>query len=162
MILGEYDDNFFNLMPKLFPYNKFTMTVRDTPVLHDLSHAQTGTYWQKLIKRTIWRDHTNLLIDRQNALIEELRVLAEEGFPKAKEEWEKSVAQWGLSLYPHTSAIQSSHIPCRETPGACQGRNRGRAHERRCTLERGLARGERRAGDTNARKHVARESPIVG
>ncbi|KAI9058680.1 hypothetical protein FKP32DRAFT_1680408 [Trametes sanguinea] len=74
VILGEYDDNFFNLMPKLFPYNKFTMT--------------------KLIKRTIWRDHTNLLLDRQNALIEELRVLAEEGFPKAKEEWEKSVAQW--------------------------------------------------------------------
>ncbi|KAI0744465.1 hypothetical protein C8Q76DRAFT_606323 [Earliella scabrosa] len=74
VILGEYDDNFFNLMPRLFPYNKFTMT--------------------KLIKRTIWRDHTNLLLDRQNALLEELRVLAEEGFPKAKEEWEKSVMQW--------------------------------------------------------------------
>ncbi|KAI1785446.1 hypothetical protein LXA43DRAFT_1038210 [Ganoderma leucocontextum] len=73
-ILGEYDENFFNLMPRLFPYNKFTMT--------------------KLIKRTIWRDHTNLLIDRQNALIEELRVLAEDGFAKAKEEWEKSVMQW--------------------------------------------------------------------
>ena len=27
VILGEYDDNFFNLMPRLFPYNKFTMTV---------------------------------------------------------------------------------------------------------------------------------------
>ncbi|KAH9851238.1 hypothetical protein C2E23DRAFT_869442 [Lenzites betulinus] len=74
VILGEYDENFFNLMPRLFPYNKFTMT--------------------KLIKRTIWRDHTNLLMDRQTSLIEELRVLAEEGFPKAKEEWEKSVAQW--------------------------------------------------------------------
>ncbi|EJF61353.1 hypothetical protein DICSQDRAFT_180666 [Dichomitus squalens LYAD-421 SS1] len=74
VILGEYDENFFNLMPRLFPYNKFTMT--------------------KLIKRTIWRDHTNLLVDRQNALIEELRALAEEGFPKAKEEWEKSVMQW--------------------------------------------------------------------
>ncbi|KAI8996288.1 hypothetical protein BD414DRAFT_477417 [Trametes punicea] len=74
VILGEYDDNFFNLMAVLFPYNKFTMT--------------------KLIKRTIWRDHTNLLLDRQNALLEELRVLAEEGFPRAKEEWEKSVAQW--------------------------------------------------------------------
>lgn len=24
---GEYNDNFFSLMPKLFPYNKFTMTV---------------------------------------------------------------------------------------------------------------------------------------
>ncbi|KAI0758849.1 hypothetical protein C8Q74DRAFT_266209 [Fomes fomentarius] len=74
VILGEYDENFFNLMPRLFPYNKFTMT--------------------KLIKRTIWRDHTNLLLDRQNALIEELRVLAEQGFEKAKEEWEKSVVQW--------------------------------------------------------------------
>lgn len=28
IVLGEYDDNFFNLMPKLFPYNRFTMTVR--------------------------------------------------------------------------------------------------------------------------------------
>ncbi|CDO75995.1 hypothetical protein BN946_scf184780.g2 [Trametes cinnabarina] len=28
VILGEYDDNFFNLMPKLFPYNKFTMTMK--------------------------------------------------------------------------------------------------------------------------------------
>lgn len=27
VVLGEYDDNFFNIMPKLFPYNKFTMTV---------------------------------------------------------------------------------------------------------------------------------------
>lgn len=25
--LAEYDDHFFNLMPVLFPYNKFTMTV---------------------------------------------------------------------------------------------------------------------------------------
>ena len=51
--------------------------------------------FQKLIKRTIWRDHTNLLTDRQNALIEDLRGLANEGFVKAKEEWEKSVMQWG-------------------------------------------------------------------
>lgn len=27
IIVGEYNDNFFNLMPRLFPYNKFTMTV---------------------------------------------------------------------------------------------------------------------------------------
>jgi len=25
--LDEYDDDFFSLMPQLFPYNKFTMTV---------------------------------------------------------------------------------------------------------------------------------------
>ena len=25
--LNEYDDNFFNLMPRIFPYNRFTMSV---------------------------------------------------------------------------------------------------------------------------------------
>jgi len=74
IILGEYDDNFFNLMPRLFPYNKFTMT--------------------KLIKRTIWREHTSLLLERQDTLLKELKVLADEGFPKAQEEWEKSVVAW--------------------------------------------------------------------
>ncbi|GJE99895.1 hypothetical protein PsYK624_161700 [Phanerochaete sordida] len=74
IVLGEYDDNFFNLMPKIFPYNRFTMT--------------------KLIKRTVWRDHTNLLVERQNALLEELKQLAHEGFPKAQEEWERSVQMW--------------------------------------------------------------------
>ncbi|KAK7684447.1 hypothetical protein QCA50_012394 [Cerrena zonata] len=74
VILNEYDDNFFNMMPKIFPYNKYTMT--------------------KLIKRTIWKDHVSLLQERQNAILEELRALADEGFPKAKEEWEKSVAVW--------------------------------------------------------------------
>ncbi|KAL4242679.1 hypothetical protein ABKN59_011519 [Abortiporus biennis] len=74
IILGDYNENFFNLMPRLFPYNKFTMT--------------------KLIKRTIWREHTNLLVQRQNAILEELAELAKEGFPKAKEEWEKNVLAW--------------------------------------------------------------------
>jgi hypothetical protein len=79
IVLGEYDDNFFNLMPKIFPYNRFTM--------------------QKLIKRTIWRDHTNLLVERQNVLLEELGRLAQEGFHKAQEEWERSVSMWG-SYFP--------------------------------------------------------------
>jgi hypothetical protein len=30
--LDEYDDNFFNLMPTIFPYNKFTMSVRPPPL----------------------------------------------------------------------------------------------------------------------------------
>ncbi|KIJ18050.1 hypothetical protein PAXINDRAFT_175314 [Paxillus involutus ATCC 200175] len=72
--LGEYDDDFFGLMPVLFPYNRFTMT--------------------KLIKRTIFHDHLKLLVDRQDELLEQLAVLTKEGFPKAKEEWEKSVAAW--------------------------------------------------------------------
>ncbi|EKM52289.1 uncharacterized protein PHACADRAFT_125998 [Phanerochaete carnosa HHB-10118-sp] len=74
IVLGDYDENFFNLMPKIFPYNRFTMT--------------------KLIKRTVWRDHTNLLVERQNVLLEDLKKLAEEGFPKAADEWERSVLMW--------------------------------------------------------------------
>lgn len=34
--LGEYDEDFFSLMPVLFPYNRFTMTVR-LPLLAILS-----------------------------------------------------------------------------------------------------------------------------
>ncbi|KAF8553864.1 hypothetical protein OG21DRAFT_1509639 [Imleria badia] len=73
--LGEYDEDFFSLMPVLFPYNKFTMT--------------------KLIKRTIFSDHLKILTDRQEELLEQLATLTKDGFPKAKEEWEKSVAAWG-------------------------------------------------------------------
>ncbi|KIJ61712.1 hypothetical protein HYDPIDRAFT_176873 [Hydnomerulius pinastri MD-312] len=72
--LGEYDDDFFSLMPVLFPYNRFTMT--------------------KLIKRTIFTDHFNVLTTRQDELLEQLAALTKDGFPKAQEEWEKSVAAW--------------------------------------------------------------------
>ncbi|EKM74819.1 hypothetical protein AGABI1DRAFT_132860 [Agaricus bisporus var. burnettii JB137-S8] len=72
--LDEYDEHFFSLMPVLFPYNKFTMT--------------------KLIKRTVFADHTKLLHDRQEELLKELKALTDEGFQKAEEEWEKSVLAW--------------------------------------------------------------------
>ncbi|KAG8215144.1 hypothetical protein J3R82DRAFT_8634 [Butyriboletus roseoflavus] len=72
--LGEYDEDFFSLMPVLFPYNRFTMT--------------------KLIKRTIFQDHLKILTDRQDELLEQLATLTKDGFPKAREEWEKSVAAW--------------------------------------------------------------------
>ncbi|EDR09474.1 uncharacterized protein LACBIDRAFT_319105 [Laccaria bicolor S238N-H82] len=72
--LDEYDDHFFNLMPTLFPYNKFTMT--------------------KLIKRTVYTDHVALLVERQEILLNELAELARLGFAKAEEEWERSVVAW--------------------------------------------------------------------
>lgn len=72
--LGEYDDDFFNLMPVLFPYNRYTMT--------------------KLIKRTIFTDHLKILTDRQDELLQQLSGLTKEGFSKAQEEWEKSVVAW--------------------------------------------------------------------
>ncbi|KDR78196.1 hypothetical protein GALMADRAFT_209612 [Galerina marginata CBS 339.88] len=72
--LDEYDDDFFSLMPTLFPYNKFTMT--------------------KLIKRTVFTDHLALLTERQDVLLAQLQQMAAEGFAKAEEEWEKSVLAW--------------------------------------------------------------------
>jgi len=30
VVLGEYDDNFFNVMPKIFPYNRYTLSVNDS------------------------------------------------------------------------------------------------------------------------------------
>ncbi|EJD04822.1 uncharacterized protein FOMMEDRAFT_18547 [Fomitiporia mediterranea MF3/22] len=72
--VGEYNDMFFALMPKLFIYNKYTMT--------------------KLIKRTVYPEHKKLLEARQDELVEELGKLAQEGFEKAKEEYEKSVSAW--------------------------------------------------------------------
>ncbi|KAJ8082325.1 hypothetical protein PM082_008178 [Marasmius tenuissimus] len=72
--LDEYDEHFFNLMPTLFPYNKFTMS--------------------KLIKRTVFLEHTQLLVQRQEVLLKELKRHADEGFVRAEEEWEKSCAAW--------------------------------------------------------------------
>ena len=36
ILLGEYNENFFNLMPTLFPYNKFTMMVRNPACAHTM------------------------------------------------------------------------------------------------------------------------------
>ncbi|KAH9476894.1 hypothetical protein JR316_0010810 [Psilocybe cubensis] len=72
--LDEYDDDFFSLMPNLFPYNKFTMT--------------------KLIKRTVFSDHLALLTERQDTLLAQLKQLADDGFERAKEEWERNVVAW--------------------------------------------------------------------
>ncbi|KAJ7579039.1 hypothetical protein C8J56DRAFT_1016307 [Mycena floridula] len=72
--LDEYDEYFWSLMPTLFPYNKFTMT--------------------KLIKRTVYQDHVNLLNERSDNLLKELEDQAKNGFPKAEEEWEKGVKAW--------------------------------------------------------------------
>ncbi|KAI9450937.1 hypothetical protein BJY52DRAFT_137138 [Lactarius psammicola] len=72
--LNEYDDNFFNLMPRIFPYNRFTMS--------------------KLIKRQIFPEHMALLVKRQDELLLELKAASDEGFQRAKEEWERNVTAW--------------------------------------------------------------------
>ncbi|KAJ3535388.1 hypothetical protein NMY22_g6514 [Coprinellus aureogranulatus] len=72
--LDEYDDHFFNLMPVLFPYNKFTMT--------------------KLIKRTVYADHIALLQARQDELLKQLKEIAEANYDNAEREYQKALLQW--------------------------------------------------------------------
>jgi len=71
---GEYNENFFSLMPQLFIYNKFTMT--------------------KLIKRSVYSDHQALLAARQDELLGQLKKLADDDYPRAVEEFDKHVQQW--------------------------------------------------------------------
>lgn len=42
VVLGEYDDNFFNFMPKIFPYNRYTLSVNDSPRVY--FHGLTSFY----------------------------------------------------------------------------------------------------------------------
>ncbi|KIK33455.1 hypothetical protein CY34DRAFT_18356 [Suillus luteus UH-Slu-Lm8-n1] len=89
--LGEYDEDFFNLMPVLFPYNRFTMT--------------------KLIKRTIFTDHLKILTVRQDELLQQLAGLTKEGFSKAQEEWEKSVVAWEEAKIESEAGAASAPTP---------------------------------------------------
>lgn len=43
VVLGEYDDSFFNLMPKIFPYNRYTLSV-------NVSLAHVAAYLQAPIE----------------------------------------------------------------------------------------------------------------
>ncbi|KZV72651.1 hypothetical protein PENSPDRAFT_733425 [Peniophora sp. CONT] len=74
IMLNQYDDNFFNYMPDVFPYNRFTMS--------------------KLIKRLVFADHMALLIKRQDEILAELKALADENFEKAREEYERALKAW--------------------------------------------------------------------
>jgi len=49
---------------------------------------------QKLIKRTVFPDHYNILMQRQEDLLEGLSSLTASGFAKAQEEHDKSVVTW--------------------------------------------------------------------
>ncbi|KAG9045055.1 hypothetical protein FS837_007131 [Tulasnella sp. UAMH 9824] len=71
---GDYNDNFFDYLPTIFPYNRFTM--------------------MKLTSRLMYSEHQKFLQQRQDALLEELRQIAIEDFPKAQEEYARAQASW--------------------------------------------------------------------
>jgi len=59
-----------------------------------------------MIKRAIFREHRDKLLQTQETLLVELLHLAKEGFPKAQEEYEKSVATWGMCAFPFSVLIR--------------------------------------------------------
>ncbi|KAG8989182.1 hypothetical protein FRB94_010924 [Tulasnella sp. JGI-2019a] len=71
---GDYNDDFFDYLPTIFPYNRFTM--------------------MKLTSRLMYNDHQSFLEERQKALLEELRQIAIEDFPKAQEDYAKASTSW--------------------------------------------------------------------
>lgn len=58
VVLGEYDDNFFNFMPKIFPYNRYTLSVNDSPLVcfHALT-SFTEAYQTPHLERTCYHSH---------------------------------------------------------------------------------------------------------
>lgn len=89
---NEYNDNFFNIMPNIFPYNRFTMQVSmlvDSNMLNanrliacTYNPSNTLYFVQKLIKREVCEPRVNQL---EAHIDEEMRQL--------KEEVDKAVAQ---------------------------------------------------------------------
>jgi hypothetical protein len=74
-VRDEYDDPFWDALPKIFPYNRFTM--------------------KKLVARTIFVAHSELLNNRTEEMLAELKSLVDEGFENAKEEQKHAVEHWG-------------------------------------------------------------------
>ncbi|KAH7096892.1 hypothetical protein BKA62DRAFT_718208 [Auriculariales sp. MPI-PUGE-AT-0066] len=74
VVRDEYDDPFWDAMPKIFPYNRFTM--------------------KKLIIRTVYGSHSALLHDRTEELLVELKKITNEGFIKAQEDQKLAMEAW--------------------------------------------------------------------
>ena len=115
--LNEYDNNFFNLMPRIFPYNRFTMSVRHvlSSLECEITHAHVRGV-QKLIKRQIFAEHMALLVKRQDELLLELKAVSNEGFQRAKEEWERNVTAWGNERFHPTCALLVDCIEANASP----------------------------------------------
>ncbi|EJU00532.1 hypothetical protein DACRYDRAFT_117028 [Dacryopinax primogenitus] len=68
---GEYGDNYFNVMPKIFPYNRYTM--------------------MKLIKKMMYADHQKLLADKTEELLLLLKKEVDAQRPRAEAEYEAAM-----------------------------------------------------------------------
>ncbi|KAE8244289.1 hypothetical protein A4X13_0g6699 [Tilletia indica] len=72
--LGEYNDNFFNWLPTIFPYNRFTM--------------------MKLTKREFFEAHTAYYRDLQEENLATFKKLIDKSLPVQKKEYEQALKRW--------------------------------------------------------------------
>ncbi|GAA5859955.1 hypothetical protein JCM8547_003031 [Rhodosporidiobolus lusitaniae] len=71
---GEYGEDFFAAMPKIFPYNLFTM--------------------KKLIKREVFSKRIADMTAKQEEHLESLRGMIEESYPRQRREFEERWREW--------------------------------------------------------------------
>lgn len=72
--LDEYNDNFFNYLPSIFPYNRFTM--------------------MKLTKREFFPKHMEYFRELQDEHLDKLFDLIQAEFPKQVQEYEAAISEW--------------------------------------------------------------------
>lgn len=72
--LNEYGENFFNRLPQLFIYNRYTMF--------------------KLTKRLVYAEHVKMIVERQDQLLEELGKMVNEGMEGAQAEYDRALNMW--------------------------------------------------------------------
>ncbi|CAE6477628.1 unnamed protein product [Rhizoctonia solani] len=101
--LGEYNENFFNYLPKIFPYNRFTML--------------------KLTRRLMYKDHSELLKQRCDQLLVELKQLVDQGLPDqerlhadAVKLWESKQSTALAKWQEETQTAQANHVPQEQLP----------------------------------------------
>ncbi|EUC54108.1 ubinuclein central domain protein [Rhizoctonia solani AG-3 Rhs1AP] len=101
--LGEYNENFFNYLPKIFPYNRFTML--------------------KLTRRLMYKDHSELLKQRGETLLTELKQLVDQGLPDqeklhadAIKLWESKQSSALAKWQEEIQQAQANHVPQEQLP----------------------------------------------
>lgn len=92
--MKEYDDNFFAVLPTIFPYNLFTLKV-SLSNFFSLRFAYTDHFYkQKLVKREFFAQHTALIEEDQAEIIVKMKKAIEELLPAQIIEFDAIHKEW--------------------------------------------------------------------
>lgn len=100
--IDEYDDDFFAMMPKIFPYNLFTM--------------------KKLIKREVYPTRINEMSTQQDDLLKIVQKQIDTLYPIQRAEFERKLAEYehaqehGLDAVANGAAAAAAAAAARKTP----------------------------------------------